>query len=442
MNILDIGALAQSEALANGSLTARALMEATLERIDAVNGAVNAIVALRPRAELLAEADRADATPRVGWLHGIPIAIKDLSDAKGLPTAKGSPLFAGTIAQKDSVFVARIRAAGAIIIGKTNPPEFGGAAVALATGMLSIADGSDMMGSLRNPAGWNNVYGMRPSWGTVPPEPEGDMFLHQLSMAGPMARCPRDLAALLDTMTGEDPKQPLGLSPGPSLPQMDTPSPTRRIGWLGDWGGAFAYEDGIEDVSKAALDQLVALGHRVTHVPAPFDADAMWDSWTTLRSFAVAAGLGTLYRDPETRDKLKPAAQWEIERGLGFTGQEVQQASLTRSDWYRRVTALFDEVDVLVLPSAQLWPFDVDQVHPTQIAGRDMDTYHRWMQVVVPAGLVGLPVVNIPAGFGAEGLPAGLQMIGPRGSDTALLQLAQQWHAATQWPQMRPPPLA
>ena len=470
MNILDIGALAQAEALASGSLTARALMEATLERIDAVNGTVNAIVALRPRAELLAEADRADATPRAGWLHGIPIAIKDLSDAKGLPTAKGSPLFAGTIAQKDSVFVARIRAAGAIIIGKTNTPEFGlgshtfnpvygptrnpydhtrsaggssgGAAAALASGMLSIADGSDMMGSLRNPAGWNNVYGMRPSWGTVPAEPEGDMFLHQLSMAGPMARCPRDLAALLDTMTGEDPKQPLGLSPGPSLPQMDTPSPARRIGWLGDWGGAFAYEDGIEDVSKAALDQLAALGHQVTAVPAPFDADAMWDSWTTLRSFAVAAGLGALYRDPETRDKLKPAAQWEIERGLGFTGQEVQRASLTRSDWYRRVTALFDEVDVLVLPSAQLWPFDVDQVHPTQIAGRDMDTYHRWMQVVVPAGLVGLPVVNIPAGFGAEGLPAGLQMIGPRGSDTALLQLAQQWHAATQWPQMRPPPLA
>ena len=194
-------------------------------------------------------------------------------------------------------------------------------------------------------------------------------------------------------------------------------------------------------MSKAALDQLAALGHQVTAVPAPFDADAIWDSWTTLRSFAVAAGLGALYRDPETRDKLKPAAQWEIERGLGFTGQEVQQASLTRSDWYRRVTALFDEVDVLVLPSAQLWPFDVDQVHPTQIAGRDMDTYHRWMQVVVPASLIGLPVVNIPAGFDRRGLPLGLQLVGKRGSDARLLQLAQGWHQATGYPQAQPPRL-
>ena len=213
MSLLNSSAADLLARLRSGELSAETLMAQVLDRIGAVNGTVNAIVALRPRAELLAEADRADATPRVGWLHGIPIAIKDLSDAEGLPTAKGSPLFAGAIAQKDSVFVARIRAAGAIIIGKTNTPEFGlgshtfnpvygptrnpydhtrsaggssgGAAAALATGMLSIADGSDMMGSLRNPAGWNNVYGMRPSWGTVPAEPEGDMFLHQLSMAGP-----------------------------------------------------------------------------------------------------------------------------------------------------------------------------------------------------------------------------------------------------------------
>ena len=168
----------------------------------------------------------------------------------------------------------------------------------------------------------------------------------------------------------------------------------------------------------------------------------MWESWITLRSFAVADGLGPLYQNEETRAHLKPAAQWEVERGLGFAAHEVQKASLTRSDWYRCVTALFEKVDVLVLPSAQLWPFDVDQVHPPQIAGRDMDTYHRWMQVVVPAGLIGLPVVNIPAGFSAAGLPAGLQLIGPRGSDTKLLQLAQHWHETTHWPQARRPQLA
>jgi amidase len=467
LDILKMGALAQSEALAAGSLTAVTLMEATLDRIEAVNGPVNAIVSLRDREALLTEARDADAAPRVGWLHGIPMAVKDLADAKGLPTSMGSPLFAGTVAQKDSVFVARMRAAGAIIIGKTNTPEFGlgshtfnpvhgatcnpydltksaggssgGAAVALASGMVSVADGSDMMGSLRNPAGWNNVYGMRPTWGTVPGEPEGDMFLHQLATSGPMARTPRDLAALLDTMTGADPQQPLGVDPAATLPQMGGQGPAVRIGWLGDWGGAFPYADGIRALSEAALGQFADLGHSVSKVTPPFDAEKMWDSWITLRSFAVAAGLGEVFEDAGKRAHLKDAAQWEIKRGLEMSAMEVQRASVVRSDWYRAASALFDTVDVLVLPSAQLWPFPVEDVHPLEIAERRMDTYHRWMQVVVPAGLIGFPVVNVPAGFGANGLPGGLQLIGRQGSDAMLLKLAQHWHEATRWPQKRPP---
>jgi len=462
-----MGALAQSEALAEGSLTAVALMEATLARIEAVNRQVNAIVSLRSADALMAEARAADAVPRSGWLHGIPMAIKDLADAKGLPTSMGSPLFAGTVAQKDSVVVGRLRAAGAIIIGKTNTPEFGlgshtfnpvhgatcnpydlaksaggssgGAAAALACGMVSIADGSDMMGSLRNPAGWNNVYGMRPSWGTVPGEPEGDMFLHQLSTSGPMARTPRDLAALLDTMTGADPRQPLGTSPDATLPQMGGHGVSLKIGWLGDWGGAFPYADGITTLSEAALEQFADLGHEVSDVPPPFDAASMWDAWITLRSFAVAGGLGAHFEYAEKRPHLKPAALWEIERGLALSARDVQRASEVRSDWYRAALDLFNAVDVLVLPSAQLWPFDVEDAHPTEIAGQRMDTYHRWMQVVVPASLIGLPVVNIPAGFGAAGLPAGLQLIGRPGSDAQLLRLAQHWHEATHWPQSRRP---
>jgi len=442
-------------------------MEATLARIEAVNRQVNAIVSLRSAETLMAEARAADAAPRSGWLHGIPMAIKDLADAKGLPTSMGSPLFAGIVAQKDSVVVGRLRAAGAIIIGKTNTPEFGlgshtfnpvhgatcnpydlaksaggssgGAAAALACGMVSVADGSDMMGSLRNPAGWNNVYGMRPSWGTVPGEPEGDMFLHQLSTAGPMARTPRDLAALLDTMTGADPRQPLGTSPEATLPQMSGQTAGLKIGWLGDWGGAFPYADGITALSEAALGQFADLGHDVSDVPPPFDAAAMWDAWITLRSFAVAGGLGVHFENADERPHLKPAALWEIERGLALSARDVQRASEVRSAWYRAVVDLFNSVDVLVLPSAQLWPFAVEDAHPTEIAGQRMDTYHRWMQVVVPASLIGLPVVNIPAGFGAAGLPAGLQLIGRPGSDAQLLRLAQHWHEATHWPQRRRP---
>ena len=462
-------ALAQSAALEKGDLSAAELMEATLARIEAVNPAVNAIVSLRDSDRLMDEARDADNAPRGGWMHGMPIAIKDLANAAGLPTSMGSPLFAGQVAEADDTMVARLRRAGAIVIGKTNTPEFGlgshtfnpvhgatrnpydltkssggssgGAAAALATGILSIADGSDMMGSLRNPAGWNNVYGLRPTWGTVPSDPVGDMFLHQMSTSGPMARSPSDLAALLDVMTGADARQPLSTEGAKTLAGIDRAPKGLRIGWLGDWDGAFPYADGIMEISQAAMVQMEGLGHKVETLPAPYDADAIWKAWIDLRSFAVAGGLGVLHADPAKREYLKPAAVWEIERGLAMSAMDVQRASLTRSDWFRRTTRLFESMDVLVLPSAQIWPFDVDWAYPEAIAGKAMDTYHRWMQVVVPAGLIGLPVVNVPIGFGADGLPAGVQLIGPRGSDGALLQLAQQWHSATSWPQKQPPKL-
>ncbi|WP_025061945.1 amidase [Sulfitobacter guttiformis] len=469
MDILKMDALAQSAALESGAVSCLELMDATLARIEAVNPKVNAIVSLRDGDRLRDEARAADNSPRHGWMHGLPIAIKDLANAAGLPTSMGSPLFAGQTAEADDLMVARLRAAGALIIGKTNTPEFGlgshtfnpvhgatrnpydlakssggssgGAAAALATGMLSIADGSDMMGSLRNPAGWNNVYGMRPTWGTIPAEPMGDMFMHQLSTSGPMARSPADLAALLDVMTGADPRQPLSRDSAKTLAGIDVAPKSLRLGWLGDWDGAFAYESGIAEISQAAMTTMEGLGHKVDVLPAPFDADAMWDSWCDLRSFAVTAGLGALYADEDKRGFLKPSALWEIERGLAMSAQTVQRASQTRSDWFRKVTRMFQSLDVLVLPSAQLWPFDVEWAYPEEIAGRSMDTYHRWMQVVIPAGLIGLPVVNVPVGFGENGLPAGVQLIGPRGSDALLLRLAQRWHAATDWPAQRPPAL-
>jgi amidase len=439
--LLTLDATSLSALIGQRAVSPAEVMAAVLARIGAVNPAVNAIVSLRDGDMLLAEARAAENGPRKGWLHGIPLAVKDLADARGLPTSQGSPLLAGQVARADDVVVARMRAAGAIIIGKTNVPEFGlgshtfnpvfgatrnpfdlgrsaggssgGAAAALATGMVAVADGSDMMGSLRNPAAWNNVYGMRPTWALVPPEPEGEMFLHQLSTLGPMARTPRDLGGLLDVMAGPDPQQPHGR--GQFRMGLLRPAERRRIGWLGDWGGAYPMEAGVLAAAEGAVRRLESLGHVVEAVAPPFDAGRLWESWTTLRSWAVAGSLGGL-----DLAALKPEAQWEVTRG----------AALSAAETY----------DALVLPAAQVWPFPVEERWPAEIAGRAMDTYHRWMEVVVPVSLIGLPCVALPCGT-VEGLPHGLQLFGPRGADMALLEIAEGWEAAREEPRVVTPRL-
>jgi amidase len=424
-------------------------------------------VSLRDPDALLAEARAADAVPAQGPLHGLPVAIKDLAEAQGLPTTEGSPLFAGRLATRDDLMVARMRAAGAIVIGKTNTPAFGlgshttnpvfgatrnpydpartpggssgGAAAALAAGMIPIADGSDMMGSLRNPAGWCNVYGFRPSWGLVPGEPEGDTFLHQLSTLGPMGRSPADVALLLGVQAGPDPRQPHGVVPD-DYSDLSANVAGRRIGWLGDWGG-LPCEAGVLAHCAQALQTFDDLGCPVEVVAPPFPRAALWDSWTSLRSWAVAGGMGALCDDPASRDALNPQAIWEIEQGRRLTAADVHAASLIRSDWFRTAATLFDTYDALVLPTAQLWPFPVEWDWPRDIAGQAMDTYHRWMEVVIPASLAGLPTLAVPAGFGPAGLPMGLQLIGRRGDDLRILQLGQAWHMATGWPARHPPAL-
>jgi amidase len=455
-DFLDQPAFAISAALDKGDLTATALMAATLDRIAARNPDLNAIVSLRDADALMRDAAAADAGPRKGWLHGMPLAVKDLSNAAGLPTTMGSPALKDRIAATSDIMVQRMQDAGAIVIGKTNTPEFGlgshtfnpvfgatqnalmpghsaggssgGAAVALASGMIAIADGSDMMGSLRNPAGWNGVYGMRPTWGRVPSEPVGDLMLHPLSTNGPMARHPRDLALLLDTMAGPDSRQPHGLDHTPLAPLLDTDLRGKRIGWLGDWGGAYPVADGVTDHCAAQIARFADLGCHVTDVAPPFSAAALWDSWTTLRSYAVAASLGPLYDQPAMRAALKDTAIWEIERGRALSGTQIQRASLIRSDWFRAAAKLFNDFDALVLPTAQCWPFPIDWAYPEDIAGQKMDSYHRWMEVVVPVSLIGLPSVGVPLPL-SKGRPMGLQLIGRSRDDLGLLQLATGWHA-------------
>lgn len=444
----------QLAALRAGTITARELMAETLDRIDKLNAGINAIVAMRDRSTLLEAAERAPAGP----LQGLPMAIKDLAETAGIVTSYGSPAFRDHVPAKDSPMVARLRKAGAVIIGKTNTPEFGlgshsynlvygvtrnpydrtrsaggssgGAGAALAARMVALADGSDMMGSLRNPAGWNNVFGFRPSYGLVAGGGPGDLFLSQLSTEGPMARSIRDLELLLSVLSEHDTRHPH--SSGPY--RREAEGRKLKIGWLANWGGAYAMEPGVLDLCESALRVFEELGHRVIPLAPPFPAEALWEAWTALRSWTIADDLEALLR--QSPDMVKPELRWEIEKGLATTSSDIRRASTIRSAWFRYTAGM--DMDVLALPSAQLFAFDADLHWPRAIGGAPMDSYHRWMEVVVPASLTGLPALCVPAGFGGAGTPMGLQLIGHRGQDAAVLNLGRAYEAATDWISQRP----
>lgn len=457
-----------SRALAAREISCVEVMAAFLDRIDRVNPAINAIISLRPREDLLAEARAADAAPSKGQLHGLPFAIKDLVETAGIRTTHGSPIFRDHVPDKDELLAARIRAAGAVLIGKTNTPEFGlgshsfnpvsgvtrnpydlsktaggssgGAAAALAARLVPLADGSDTMGSLRNPAAFCNVYGFRPSFGRIARDLVGDLFLNQISTDGPMARTVRDLALLLDVIAGPEPWDPHSLPRHPSfLAGLDTPSKAKRVGWIGDWNGHFALEPEVLGLCETALCALSGSGIAVEKITPPLDPVRMWHAWLTLRSSANAAGKRKLYDDPATRPLLKPELIYEIESGLAVSAVDLYEASAVRSEWFAVAARLFGTYDALVLPSTQLFPFDAGIRWPEVVGGRAMTTYHQWMEVVVPASIAGLPALNVPVGFSASGLPMGMQLIGPYAADLAVLQLGHAYHQKTDWPGRYPP---
>ena len=443
-------------------------IEYRLAQIRKWNPVVNAIVSMRDENDILNEALLKEKLPNNnrGALHGEIIAVKDLANAKGFPTTQGSPIFANKIAVHDDLIVARMRAAGAIIIGKTNTPELGlgsntfnsvfgitknpynlsksaggssgGAAVALACDMVKYADGSDMMGSLRNPAAWNNVYGMRPTWGLVPSEPMDDLYLHKLSTSGPMAKDPNDLAILLRVLAGKDKRQPNG------VPFFDINVPLRarslknkRIISFMRWD--LPFEDETKDLTEQALKKFEELGAFVEVIDLPMPMEKVWEAWITLRSWSISNSLSEEFQDPIKRKLMKKPLIWEIMRGQSLNIEEIVEASKIRSEWFKEMALLLDKYDAAVLPSTQVQPFNIEEEYPEFISNKRMDTYHRWMEVVVPASLIGLPAINLPAGFCKNGLPFGIQLIGKQFSDNNLLNIAESWHRATLLPEKYPP---
>jgi amidase len=447
-------------------------MAAHLDRIEAVNPRVNAIVSMPPREALMAQAAAADERQARGealpLLHGLPHAVKDLQPVKGLRFTQGSPIYKDRIAAADSLMVERLRKAGVIFVGKTNTPEFGlgshtfnpvfgatrnpydlaksaggssgGAGVALTTRMLPLADGSDYAGSLRNPAGWNNVFGFRTSQGVVP-SAGSEVWLGAMSALGPMARSVEDLALLLSVQAGYDARAPLSVSGDGAVyrQDLDVSVKGRRIGWLGDYGGQIPHEPEVLEVCRAALKPFEALGCVVEEARIDAPIEPAWQAMIRLRGWQQSASFIADYRDPARRTLLKPEAVYEAETGLALSAFDLNAASEVRTSWYLAVKKLFDRYDCLVAPTAQLFPFPVEDRWPKAIAGRTMRTYHEWMQSALMITLSGCPALAVPAGFGAAGLPIGLQIVGPNRGEVACLQLAKAYEAATGWTAKRQP---
>jgi len=462
--ITDLDASALSQAIHGKRFSCREVMQAYLARIDRLNPKANAIVSLADGGRLLAEAERCDgelARGRSrGWLHGVPVAIKDAAMAAGFPTTAGSRLLRHAVATDDGLMTARLKAAGAVVIGKTNMPELGlgshtfnelfgatpnpwdaavsvggssgGAAAALALRLLPVADGSDFMGSLRNPAAWTNVFGLRPSIGRVPAWPAADTWVSPIGTEGPMARSVRDLTRLLSTMSGFDARVPLSNPAGPTAPEI-APASLRglRIGWLGDLRGRLAMEAGLIETCQGALTRLAAAGAKVEPISLGFDPERLWQAWLIWRRALVAPRVALLLAGhPDAREYVKAEALWEHDQAQGLPFAEFMKASEVRSAFRAHVAGLFSHGDLLALPVTQVWPFPLGERWPESIAGRAMDTYHRWMEVTLYASFAGLPAISVPAGFHANGRwPCGLQLIGPPNSDETLLAAAAAYEA-------------
>jgi Asp-tRNA(Asn)/Glu-tRNA(Gln) amidotransferase A subunit family amidase len=440
------------ESFADGSLTPSALLEACLARISRINPGINALTAF---AAERAVGEAAQSTRRwkdgapIGPLDGLPIGVKDLQDAEGLPTTHGSPLFRSGAASKDLPVVARLRRAGAIVLAKTNVPEFGaggntrnpvwgatgnpydprltaggssgGSAAALAASLLPLCTGSDTGGSLRVPAGFCGVVGYRPSTDVVahPTRPVG---WSMISVLGPMARNMDDLILMLRACHGFDPGDPLS---GPSDPaRFDTvaaaPAGKLRIGYSEDFGGA-PVDPKIRAAFRVRVEAIRP--HVAACRPVDLDLGDLDRTFDILRAESFLAAFDM----PKAEDlaRFGPHVATNVELGREFTLHDRAWAHAEQTRALRAFNALMEDHDLILLPTAPVSPFPWTESHPTRIDGTAMDIYYRWLALSYRSSLLGGPSITLPAGLDAAGMPFGLQALGPVRGDVALLSAAR-----------------
>ena len=448
-------------------ISSREVMQAHLKQIARVNPKVNAIVTLVPEDQLMAQALAADeAAAKGNWLgplHGLPVGVKDLHETKGIRTTHGSPLHENDIPNFDCLVAEREKKAGAIVIGKTNVPEWGlgsqtfnpvfgptlnpydltktcggstgGGAVALACGMVPLADGSDMGGSLRNPPNFCNVVGLRPSPGRVP-NPPTNLGWFTLSVDGPVARNVTDCAFFLSVLAGFDRRSPISIDQPGS--QFAKPLGGRdfkgvRVAVFKDLG--LPWEPAVRDAVKAQSKVFESLGCIVEEAEPDFlDANECFLKW---RHWSVELGFGDILE--ANADKLNEYVHWHVQEGRKLTGPQLSRLEAKRTELYQRMRHFMEKYEFFVMPVNQVLPFDVKTHYPTEIAGVKMENYIAWMKSAYYISTVGNPAMSVPCAFSESGLPIGIQIVGRHNDDWGVLQMAYAFEQATNIGKRRPP---
>ena len=460
MNALDMSTLLRTK-----KISAREIMQAHLQQIAKINAKVNAIITLVPEDQLMAQALAADESLAKGNLtgpmHGLPIAVKDLTETKGIRTTYGSPLWRDNIPSQDALVVQRQKKAGAIVIGKTNVPELGmgsqtfnplfghtfnpydlsktcggstgGGAVALACGMTPLVDGSDMGGSLRNPASFCNVVGLRPSPGRVPLV-AAKLAWQGLAVQGPMARTVSDCAFLLSVQAGPDSRSPISIMENP----LQFREPLKRnfkgvkIAFIKDLD--LPWEKEVKDTIDSQRKIFESLGC-IVEESEPDMTDAN-ECFVNFRHWQYEAQYGDLLE--ANSDKMNGYTKWHIAEGRKLTGPYLSRLEIKRSELFRRMQQFLEKYEFLIMPVSQVLPFDVHTPYPEQIEGTKMTTYIDWMRSSYYISVVSNPALSVPCGFSKTGLPIGLQIVGRHNADLAVLQMGFAFEQATNIGHQRP----
>ena len=450
-------------------LQVKEVVQYYLDKIKKLNPSLNAIILQKDEKKIINQAEEKDnLKDKSKPLFGLPIAIKDLSDVIGIPTTYGFPGSKNNFPKQNSLFVDLLINNGAIVIGKTNSAELGvgghtinrlfgptsnvydlnksaagssgGAASAVAAGLLPFADGTDQMGSCRGPAAYSNIYGFRPTPGLI----ASSRLSHSgklpiLTTPGCFSKNPQDMSIFLDVIVGKNSSDPYSFNLDGTFKDTfikENELSKIKIGWLSNMNSKYNIENGILEMCEESLKKLNSENILIENLKPNLNVDVLWDSWTTLRAKSIYDD--TVNMGIKDIDSMTFQAIWEYKKGSAINSENIELALTQKKKCLQQINKIFENLDLLTLPSAQIFPFDKQIQYPTEINKVKLDTYHRWLEVFILSSLLDLPTITVPVGFNKHNLPMGMQIIGKKGDDLKVFAFAKKYEEIFKYSNITP----